>query len=1391
VEDDVDESRELLRWVADEHFTFLGYRDYDLVKDGDEDVLRPILGTGLGLLRDVGYQPQSTSFAKLPASVRAKVREPTLLVLTKANTRSTVHRPAYLDYIGIKRFDNLGQVVGERRFLGLYTSVVYATSPRDIPLLRRKVQAVIDRAALPAGGHLAKALVDVLEGYPRDELLQASTTQLFETAMGVVQLQERQRVRVFVRPDTFGRFVSFLVYLPRDRYTTAARLQVQRVLMEAYAGSTIDYYVTLSESVLVRIHFVVYVEPGELEQPDVAEIERRVAAVTRSWSDDLRDALCEQLDESRALELFDVYGGAFPAAYHEDFAPHTALADMAVLAQLDPAGDLASYLYEPEGSVPGTLRFKVFRSGSPLAVSDVLPLLQHLGMRVLDERPYGIRRRESATAWIYDFGLAPMHGPVEVRAVGGRFEQAFTQVWRGRAEDDGFNRLVVVAGLEWRDVVVLRAYARYQRQTAAKYTQQYVEDALANNPRIAALLIDLFRLRFAPLRRGETDRPEAIAAVCAHLRQALDDVVTLDEDRILHSLLALVEATLRTNAFQADADGRLKEYLSLKFDSALVPDLPLPRPLYEVFVYSPRVEAVHLRGGKVARGGIRWSDRREDFRTEVLGLMKAQMVKNAVIVPVGAKGGFVVKRPVSTDLITEVVDCYRTMMRGLLDLTDNIVGGAVVPPPDVVRYDDDDPYLVVAADKGTASFSDIANEVAAEYGFWLGDAFASGGSSGYDHKKMGITARGAWESARRHLRELGIDSVNEHFTVVGIGDMSGDVFGNAMLQSRRIRLVGAFDHRDIFLDPRPDAAVGFAERERLFQLPRSTWADYNPALISAGGGVFSRSGKSIPLSPQIREALTIEATTLPPEELIKAILMAPVDLLFNGGIGTYVKASAQSHADVGDRGTDSLRVDATQLRCRAVVEGGNLGLTQLARVEYALRGGHIFTDAIDNSAGVVTSDHEVNIKILLGAAVATGRLTVAQRDELLADMTDEVADLVLRFNYSQTRVLSLARLQAAEMVDVYARFVRKLEGAGRLNRAIEYLPSDGELEDRRAAGLGLTMPELAILLAYTKVGLAAELLASDVPEDPFLSQELAAYFPGPLRSAYGDEMVAHPLRREIVAMAITNGVVNRAGITFIFRMGEETGVSAAELVRAHRAAREIFAMRDIWAQIERLFDEIPVDVQNTMQLETRRVIERAVRWLVRRGSHLDVGRTVAEFAPGIAAVSAHLPGALVGADRAAVDVERARFEAAGAPVQLAATVAALGPLFSGLDICAVAASQGFRVEDVTDVYFALADQLSLSWLRARISELPRADRWQTLARAALRDDFNALHAALASNVLETTAGAPPAVALETWGAARGPAIERVAQAFADIRAAGLADLATLSVAVREVRAVLG
>ncbi len=1210
------EAKAFLEWVVDDHFTFLGYHEYDLVLEDGQEALKRVAGTGLGILRDSGKDP---GIVKLPPEARGIARAKNPLVLTKANSRATVHRPSYLDYIGVKRFDEAGEVVGERRFLGLYTSTAYSASPHDIPLLRRKVRKVRERSGLPPGSHDDKALLEVLESYPRDELFQISDDELYEIAMGIVSLGERQRVRLFVRRDAFGRFLSCLVFVPRDRFNTQVRRRIEAILQEVFDGESVDYNVRLSESVLARLHYVIYTKSGTTPDYDVAEIEARLVEATRSWADDLSDALVEQLGEERGRQLFATYGDASPAAYREDFTPAAAVLDIERMERLDPDGDLAMSLYRPLEAADDFFCLKLLRSGQPILLSDVLPLLEDMGVKVYDERPYEIARTAGGPAWIYDFGLTYEDGPLDLDRVGEAFKDAFAHAWRGEIEVDGFNRLVLHAGLTWREIAVLRALAKYLRQIGSTFSQAYMEETLVAHSPIVAKLVELFRIRFDPA--SSADRDTEAQGLAARIEEEIDAVSSLDQDRILRSFLRLVQATLRTNYYQSAEDGRPKPYLAFKLDPAGVPDLPLPRPKYEIWVYSPRVEGVHLRGGRVARGGIRWSDRREDFRTEILGLMKAQMVKNAVIVPVGAKGGFVVKRPPSDPdaLRGEVVACYQALIHGLLDVTDNIVGRETVPPPDVVRYDEDDPYLVVAADKGTAAFSDVANGISAEYGFWLGDAFASGGSAGYDHKAMGITARGAWESVKRHFRELGVDIQTTDFTAIGIGDMAGDVFGNGVLLSRHLKLVAAFNHQHVFLDPDPDPERSYVERERVFQLPRSSWADYDVDAISAGGGVFPRSAKSIPLSPEVRERLGVEAEALTPNEVIRAILAAPVDLLWNGGIGTFVKASSESHAEVGDKANDAVRVDGRDLRCRVVGEGGNLGLTQRGRVEYALAGGRIYTDAIDNSAGVDCSDHEVNIKILLGDVVAAGDLTEKQRNELLVEMTDDVARLVLSNNYRQTQALSLAARQAPLMLGVHARQIQHLEQAGRLDRELAGLPTDETISERGTARGGLVMPELAVLLAHAKIELNHDLLASDLPDDGYMTRELVQYFPRVLWERFPEEMKEHRLRRELISTYVTNSLVNRAGMTFVFRLSEETGAAAADIARAYTVAREVFEMRSLWTAIEELDDVIPADAQLEMLLEGRKLVERATRWLVRsRPRPLEIAAEIEHFAPGAA-----------------------------------------------------------------------------------------------------------------------------------------------------------------------------
>jgi glutamate dehydrogenase len=1385
-----------------------------LTEDG-EDVLRAVAGSGLGILRAGGEQPISVSFSQLPPEVRRLAREKSPLILTKANSRATVHRPSYLDYVGVKRFDESGEVAGERRFLGLYTHTAYSASPWEIPVLRRKAQHVVDRSRLLQGSHDHKALLDILENYPRDELFQISEDELFETALGILHVGERRRVRLFVRRDAFGRFFSCLVYLPRERFDTRNRQRIQEILQQAFAGTSVDYATRVSESVLARIHCVVYTEPGAAPEYDVGEIEARLAAATRAWTDDLRDALSEQLGKERAGPLFERYGEAFPGAYREDFSAAQAVSDVLRIERLEPDGDLGMSLYVPLEPTHDHLAFKLVRSGRPILLSDVLPLLENMGVRVSDERPYEVVPAAGPSVWIYDFGLRHDEG-AEFQAddVREMFQDAFARVWRGESENDGFNRLVLAARLTAREITILRAIAKYLRQAGSTFSQDYMEDALAAHPDVALRLVRLFRLRLDPgfvgagpesaeadSGRAKTpeggrsggraavspDRVDAKArALERELEGRIDAVESLDEDRILRGFLRVVRAVLRTNYFQTDAGGQAKAYLSLKLDPELVPDLPEPRPLYEIFVYSPRVEAVHLRAGKVARGGIRWSDRREDFRTEVLGLMKAQTVKNAVIVPTGAKGGFVVKRPPpggdSAALAAEVVECYRTFMRGLLDVTDTIAGGEIVPPPDVARHDDDDPYLVVAADKGTATFSDLANAVALEYGFWLGDAFASGGSAGYDHKAIAITARGAWESVRRHFRELGTDIESTDFTAVGIGDMSGDVFGNGMLLSRHIRLIGAFDHRHVFLDPDPDAAASFAERERLFRLPGSSWADYDPALISAGGGAFPRTAKSIPLALEARAALGVAAEALTPSELIHALLCAPVDLLWNGGIGTYVKAREERHAEVGDRANDAVRVDAEELRCRVVGEGGNLGFTQRARIAYARGGGRIYMDAIDNSAGVDCSDHEVNIKILLDTVVAEGKLTGKQRNAILAEMADEVAALVLRDNYEQTQAIASSTAQAASMAEVHERYVRSLEQAGTLNRELECLPTDEGFDERQAAGTGLTAPEFATLLSHTKIALAQELLASELPEDPSLSGELERYFPTRLREEFAEELERHPLRREIIASRVANDLVNRAGTTFAFRLADETGAGADDIARAYTAAREVFGLRGLWGEVEALDGRVPAETQIAMLLRSRILLERSTRWLLRnRRRPLEIAATVARYAPGAAALGEALAALLGPAELEVARAQAGALAELGVPPELAGRAAYLEGLVPALDLVEVAAAAQVEIASAAEVYFALGARLELHWLRDRIVDLPRTTRWEAMARAALRDDVYSEQAGLAAEVLRSGGG------VERWLAENADAVGRSLQVLADIRSAGTLDLARLSVAVREIR----
>ncbi len=1382
-------AQELLGWLTSNHFTFLGYRAYELVTDADGPRYRPVPATGLGTLRADRDDPGA--FHALPPTGR----DPDLLIITKDNYKSRVHRPAYLDYIGIRTFDADGLVTGERRFIGLFSSTAYSESVARIPVLRQKAAAVLLQSGYDEQSHGGKAIMDVLDTYPRDELFQSPLGELAATVEKVAHLKERRQVRMFVRRDVYGRYLSCLVYLPRDRYTTAVRNKMQDILMRNLGGASVDYTARVTESVLARLHFVLRMPVGEaMGEIDIRALERELTLATRSWNDEFAD----QIGDHDAGEQLATLVGALPEGYKEDYEPRQAVLDLAALTELGDTGGMSLALYAPDRfNDEADLRLKIFRRDESLSLSRVLPHLSLLGVDVIDERPYELSMSGGELAFIYDFGLTVPGGAEAVAhdwslPAREQFMDAFRASYSGQTEPDRFNALVMGADLTWRQITVLRAIGRYLRQAGVTYSQTYIAQALNTNKDLARLLVKLFEVKFDP--RSGDDRPtreRRTAELFEQITAGLNDVASLDHDRIIRSYLAVLSAAIRTNFFALD-----RQSLAIKLRPRQIPDLPEPRPAYEIFVYSPRVEGVHLRFGSVARGGLRWSDRAEDFRTEILGLVKAQMVKNTVIVPVGAKGGFYAKTLPDPAVdreawLAEGVACYKLFITSLLDVTDNIVDGAVVPPADLVRYDSDDPYLVVAADKGTATFSDIANKISVDAGFWLGDAFASGGSVGYDHKAMGITARGAWESVRRHFREMGIDSQTQDFTCVGIGDMSGDVFGNGMLLSQHILLVVAFDHRHVFVDPDPDPAASWAERERLFGLARSSWADYDASLISAGGGIFPRTLKSITVTEPMRTVLGLDkgVTALSPAELINAALKAPVDLLWNGGIGTYVKAAVESHAQVGDKANDGLRVDGAELRAKCVGEGGNLGLTQLGRIEYARHGGRINTDFIDNSAGVDTSDHEVNIKILLAAEVAAGRLSTADRDTFLASMTDEVGQLVLAHNEDQNLALANSVYQSQSMAGVHEDWMERLSDQGLLNRTIEYLPSTDTMEARRGNNEGLVAPELATLMAYTKIVLEDAIVKSELPDDPYLTGRLVTYFPSAMREKYADQMLQHRLHREIIATVVVNQFVNTAGITCFHRLSGETNAGPAELIKAQIAARAIFGAAELDQQIRALDHQIEATVQTRLRMEVRTLVERATRWLVNNvGRPVDIGAAVDQYAAGVHAIQRALPHLLHTRDAEALHKRLSHYRAAKVPEALAAAVAALPAAYAALTVVQTSVADGLDPLKVTDVHFTLGQRLGLDRLLTRIAELPRDDRWQTMARAALRDDLHAVHAQLTAQVMAGGASDRSAKDLVTgW--------EKVTPASADsvklLRSicAGHADLARVSVGLRIVRSL--
>jgi len=1392
---DTEEVCEFLDWIADNHFTFLGYRHFRTTAQG---AFEP--ESGLGLMRDPNFtvlRDADGKYVHWSSNLADAARDASPLLIIKANRRSTVHRPVHLDIIAVKDLDAKGKMVGEHVFIGLFTSAAYNRSPREIPLLRAKVSRVIARAGFQPASHDGKALTNVLETYLRDEMFQATEDQLFETAMGVLHIATRPRTRLFLRPDRFGRFVSCIVYVPRDRYNTDIRLRIGNILCEAVDGRVASWetaFPALGAGVLARVHYVIATRQEGAPDYDVAAIEHEIITAVRSWSDMLFDALTDRFGEAEGRRLHSRYGQGFSASYRDEVSVAASIGDIQKLDGLSPETPLALHFYRRLEDDERSARFKIYHAGGSVPLSDALPVLENMGFRILSEHPYKVELGET-DSWIHDFYMLSAKGvEVDLGQLRAKLEDTFDAAWNGLVDDDRLNQLVLLSGLTARETALLRAYSRYLQQARIPYSVAYMEDALSQNPGIAKSLVELFAAQFDEQNGlAQAAREAECARITAAIEAALEAVPSLDIDQILRRFRNAILSTLRTNYYQPGADGKPKAYVSFKFDSTKLDGLPLPRPWREIYVYATYVEGIHLRGGAVARGGLRWSDRKEDYRTEVLGLVKAQQVKNAVIVPVGSKGGFLPRRLPEggsrEEVLAEAIRCYKTFLSGLLDLTDNLKGDAVAPPLNVLRRDVDDPYLVVAADKGTATFSDIANGVAGDYGFWLDDAFASGGSHGYDHKGMGITAKGAWEAVKRHFRELGHDTQTTPFNVIGVGDMSGDVFGNGMLLSEKIRLVAAFDHRDIFIDPEPDIARSFLERKRLFETPRTSWRDYDVSLISTGGGVFSRSAKSVALTPQIKAVTGLTADKVTPYELMKAILRMPADLLWFGGIGTYIKASTETQADAGDRSNDAIRVDAGEVRARVVGEGANLGVTQRGRIQLARRGTKLNTDAVDNSAGVDCSDHEVNIKIALGRVVEAGDMTPKQRNTLLAKMTDEVGELVLKTNYNQTLALSMTEARAPAMLEDHARFMRALESKGELNREVELLPSDEQIKELKAQGLGLTRPEIAVLIAYAKIDNFGKLVGSTMPDDPYCEQFLIDYMPTQLRKKHREAILGHRLRREIVATVLANLVVNEVGPSIVNRVSEETGATQAAVMRAFVIARDVFDIGAIRAAINALDNKAPAASQIALHIALADIAELQSQALLARATDRVMSDVIAAYKPGVAAIIEAAPDLLLDFSKQRFEDRNASLIADGVPEDIARSVTRLEPLGGALDIVDVARTRGRDVLQVAETYFAAGSRFGLDWLRSTARGLRPANHWERAATERLLGELRSQQSQIAAAALDAGKGETGAACIEQWASANKEAVHRADRVVTELHEGEPLSLAKLAVATSQFRAM--
>ncbi len=1417
--DYVNEVKDFINWSLDNNFIFLGYQEYSFLdKDGKPNVdsIGIVKNSDLGIFKAKNNESKPLGLSALPNISTDLLKNDFLVEITKSSRKSIIHRPVHMDYIGIKKFDSKGNVIGEHRLLGLFTSSVYYQSAKLIPIIRKKINSVVERSQFSPSGHNGKALLTVLESYPRDELLQISEDNLFEISMGIVTLAEKPTTKLFIRKDRFSRFISCLVFVPRDMFNTNLREKLQSVLEKAIKGQLTDYYTQVTESPLARIHMLIQIDDSSEDMKlDIKKIEKEILEVTNSWVNGFREMLIAKVGERIGEATCRNYVLAFPETFKDLYHFGGTYKDIIKIEEAYKRKRLALDLdlYKLEQDDERTYQLKIYHPETQVTLSNILPILENMGFHVIDELTFFVQPSHMERGmWIHHFKLIVNEcmdldsGVCEIISldkIKNNFEEALLGIWGGDIEDDKLNELILRADLKSRDIMILRAYSKYIMQTDFTYSHDFMSVVLTTHPIITDLLIKLFHARFDP-KISATKRKEEIHQANENIENKLKNVENIVEDRIINQFIDTINATLRTNYFQeiklndeltevttASEDENdlinillpkkkkisnisYKPYISFKLDSAKVPNLPLPHPYAEIFVYSPKIEGIHLRGGKVARGGLRWSDRAEDFRTEILGLAKAQMVKNSVIVPTGSKGGFVVKNPIDGDrdaFLEQGIDCYKTFLSGLLDITDNIIDGKISTPEHVICHDGDDPYLVVAADKGTATFSDIANGVAKEYNFWLDDAFASGGSVGYDHKKMGITARGAWVSVKRHFMEMMIDCQKEDFTTVGIGDMGGDVFGNGMLLSKHIRLIAAFNHMHIFIDPNPDSTASYTERKRLFEKPRSSWTDYDEKLISKGGGIFSRKEKSINVTKEMQEALSINDDLITPDNLIKKILTAKVDLLWNGGIGTYVKAEDESDDDVGDKANDTLRINGNDLRCKIVGEGGNLGLTQKSRIEYAMNGGRINTDAIDNSAGVDCSDHEVNIKIALRKAMDNGKITLKQRNKILADMTDEIAELVLRDNSLQTQAITYSELQGHMIIEQQSRLMHTLEQKNLLDRDIEFLPNDKEISIRQNLKKGLTRPEISVLLAYSKFDIYEDIINSNIPDEPYFNTDLFLYFPKPMHSQFKEEIENHELRREIIATSICNSIVNRVGTTFFQRVREDMSMKGCDVARAYTVTRDAFKLRNLWNEIEDLGNKVSITVQNDLHKDIEQLIERSSSWLLRHSNHpLNVLDLTAEFSSGIEEISNDINQMISSSMKNSRDKKLNSYLKNGVPEALALRVANLELLSSSYDIIRVAKGSPLSVKIIGEIYYSLSNKLNFSWLRSSSNALLSDSHWGNLAIKTFNETLFDQQMKLTSNVISTSCKGYSCVsAIDSWFELNSKSLDRYKHFVSDLK----------------------